>query len=64
MTDWNGQESSLEVFDLCEDVRNALIGLSGDSFIGLKLARSYTNHNHEDLVESIEVFEYGGEWVP
>lgn len=64
VTDWDGQESSLAVFDLCEDVRNALIDLSGDTFIGLKLARSYTNHNHEDLVESIEVFEYGGEWVP
>lgn len=64
VTDWDGQESSLEVFDLCEDVRNALIDLSGDSFNGLKLAESDTNHNHEDLVESIEVFEYGGEWVP
>lgn len=64
VTDWNGQESSLEVFDLCETVRDALIELSGDSFLGLKLARSYTNHNHEDIVESIEVFSYGGEWMP
>ena len=64
VTDWDGQESSLEVFDLCERIREAMLGLSGASFTGLKLLRSDTNHNHEDIVESIEVFGYCGEWLP
>ena len=64
VTDWTGQESSLEVFDLCEVIRAALIDLDGESFSGLKLLQSHTNHNHEDIVESIEVFGYGGEWSP
>lgn len=64
VTDWSGDEDSLKVFDLCEQIREAIIGLNGDHFTGLKLLSTETNHNHEDLVESIEVFEYGGEWVP
>ena len=66
VTDWIGPMSqgdeSLNVFDLCETVRRAVVGLSGECFGALRLVGSDTNHNHEDIVESIEHFAYTGEW--
>ena len=34
----------------------------GEGFGALRLVGSDTNHNHEDIVESIEHFAYTGEW--
>ena len=68
VTDWGGsvsagsvlQEDGLELFDLLDAIHLALVGLEGSSFHGLDLVRSETNHNHEELVESIEVYRYEG----
>lgn len=66
VTDWAGPlsqgDETLEVFDLCETVRRAVVGLSGEHFGSLRLLGSDTNHNHEDIIESIEHFAYSGEW--
>lgn len=68
VTDWVGPlslgDEPLDVFDLCERIRSRVIGVDGKHFCSLKLLQSHTNHNHEDIVESIEVFGYVGEWNP
>ena len=69
VTDWEG--SSAEGSELQEDALAALkrpgrdpgliharlAGLSGETFLELDLVESDTNHNHEDIVESIEVYQ-------
>ena len=66
VTDWAGPlsqgDDTLEVFDLCDTVCRAVVGLSGEHFGALRLVGSDTNHNHEDIIESIEHFAYSGEW--
>lgn len=72
VTDWAGsasagsqfQEDSLEVFDLLNDIHKLLQDFSGEGFDHLDLVESRTNHNHEEIVENIEVYEYRGtKWV-
>lgn len=55
VTDWHegGQEAA---FTLSEKVRKALDGLEGDRFGGFALMETSTNHNHEDILESIESY--------
>lgn len=68
VTDWAGssaagsvfREASLAVFDLLDAIHVSLKGLSGECFDHLALVESRTNHNHEDVVENVEVFEYRG----
>lgn len=36
----------------------SIAGLSGMSFRDFTLAESHTNHNHEDIIESIEVYSF------
>ena len=65
VTDWEGssaegselQEDALKVFDLPGLIHAQLAGLSGETFLELDLVESDTNHNHEDIVESIEVYQ-------
>lgn len=65
VTDWEGssaegselQEDALKVFDLSGLLHAQLAGLSGETFLELDLVESDTNHNHEDIVESIEVYQ-------
>ena len=65
VTDWHGsssadsdfREKSLEVFDLLTSIHLCLRGMSGQSFNGLDLVESLTNHNHDELLENIEVYE-------
>lgn len=65
VTDWHGsssadsefREKSLSYLDLLEDIHASLRGLSGQSFNGLDLVESLTNHNHDELLESIEIYE-------
>jgi hypothetical protein len=65
VTDWEGssaegselQEDALKVFDLSGLIHAQLAGLSGETFLELDLVESDTNHNHEDIVESIEVYQ-------
>lgn len=50
-------------FGIADVVHGALAELSGDSFHGWELAETHTNHNHEDIVENIEVYRYRGRRV-
>ena len=64
VTDWSGgvnegspfKEESLRVFDLLEEIHAALACMEGDTFKAFDLVESDTNHNHEDIVEHIEVY--------
>lgn len=64
VTDWKGassadsdfREEALEVFDLPGLIHERLSCLEGESFKVFDLVESQTNHNHEDIVESIEVY--------
>lgn len=69
VTDWAAEGSADEisgryrgcaVWDLCGAIDRALRGIRGDTFHELRLVESHTNHNHEDLVETIEVYEVRG----
>lgn len=56
-TDANMQ-SALEYFDLIDRITASLQGLHGDNFSPLMLSHSATNHNHAELIESIERFDF------
>lgn len=66
VTDWNGSASSehsdearqqtIEALDLSEQIHAALLGLSGDHFGNLEIQATLTNHNHEELIENVEVY--------
>ena len=55
VTDWadGGHDAA---FDLCHKVHTALDGLSGEDFNGMALLETYTNHNHEEILESIDSY--------
>ena len=64
VTDWAGsmsddspfKEESLEVVDLLEEIHETLSCMEGDTFKEFDLVESDTNHNHEDIVENIEIY--------
>lgn len=66
VTDWTGsaeagsvfQDEALAPFDLCGKIHRCLCGLSGEKFMRLDLAQSDTNHNHEDIVEHVETYQF------
>lgn len=68
VTDWAGsasaaspfQAESLAVFDLLDAIHLVLHNFGGTNFENMKLVESQTNHNHEDIVENVEIFEYRG----
>ena len=51
------QTEALELFDLLDVVNKTLFKMSGDCFRSTMRIRSDTNHNHEELVESLETFQ-------
>lgn len=51
------QEQALELFDLLNDIKKALTGLQGNGFSGFKRIGSEPNHNHEEIIEEIELFQ-------
>lgn len=55
VTDWSdgGHDAA---FDLCNRMYAALSGLSGEDFNGMALMETVTNHNHEDILESIDSY--------
>lgn len=71
VTDWAGdasatsgiQDAALKVLDYSAIIHNALQGLSGEHFGRFDLAETHTNHNHEDVVESVEVYKCVAERV-
>lgn len=61
VTDWN-PANPMEAFGLTTKIRTALADLRGDTFRGLELGETLTNHDHEELVESIEVYNVRTLW--
>lgn len=51
------QEQALQLFDLLDSIKKVLSGLQGNGFSGFKRIGSDTNHDHEEIVESIEAFQ-------
>lgn len=66
VTDWQGgtssadEEQHLEVLDLLDDIHNALRLVDCDHFAEFHLGSTAMNHNHEDIVETIERYDYVG----
>ena len=63
VTDWaamtaNDTDGSGQFFELPDKIHEVLAGLEGESFKDFTLAESLTNHNHEEIVESIEVYSF------
>lgn len=56
VTDWleGGQHAA---WNLSNKIRKVLTGLCGDSFNGMELVTTDTNHNHEDILESIDGYD-------
>lgn len=44
------------MFDLLDEIHAALCCMEGESFKEFDLVESDTNHNHEDIVENIEIY--------
>lgn len=64
VTDWataveDGTDGAGKFFELPDKIHDVLAGIEGNSFTDFTLAESLTNHNHEDIVESIEVYSFG-----
>lgn len=65
VTDWAGdasaaselQDDALDVLDYSGIIHKALQGLEGENFSRFDLIETHTNHNHDELVESIEVYK-------
>lgn len=65
VTDWEGtvsegsdfKEDALVVFDLLDEIHGKLACMEGDTFAMFDLVESQTNHNHEDIVENIEIYQ-------
>lgn len=55
VTDWAGGGHDA-AFDLSRKVYAALDGLEGEEFGGMALVETRTNHNHEDIMESIDSY--------
>lgn len=61
VTEWNIEADTLDAFDLIDNVRAVLSQIENTTDFGnLQLSGSQTNHNHEDLLESIEQYAYTG----
>lgn len=59
VTDWaESSESCIDVLDLPDHIHDAIAGLDGECFREVSLSESQTNHNHEEIVENIEVYDY------
>lgn len=51
------QKNALELFDLLDQVNANLSGMKGENFRGMFRIESSTNHNHEEVIESLETFQ-------
>ncbi len=65
VTDWKGSTSAdselmdeaLDVFELCDEIHGALCLMEGSTFQEFDLVESQTCHNHEEILENIEVYQ-------
>lgn len=63
VTDWStavadGSDGSGKFFELPDKIHDVLAGLDGATFKDFTLEESHTNHDHEDIVESVEVYSF------
>ncbi len=63
VTDWasavaDGSDGSGKYFELPDRLHDMLAGIEGENFKDFTLEQSLTNHDHEDIVESIEVYSF------
>lgn len=61
ITDWaneSDEDAVIGQFVLPELIHEVLAGLEGDTFKDFRLSESITNHNHEEIIESIEVYSF------
>ncbi len=64
VTDWKGsaadgsryQAETMEDYALPDRIHAQMRGLRGETFRNLFLSRTLTNHNHQELLENIEVY--------
>lgn len=47
-------KEALKLFDLLESINNMMQNLKGENFTGVMLTASATNHDHAELIESVE----------
>lgn len=57
VTEWTGSETMADSLTLSHRISLALEDAEGDLFRSLHLAESHTCHNHEQLLETIDVYE-------
>ena len=50
-------DAALGVFDLAKRIHEKMEGMAGDGYDSLRLVASMINHNHEDIIENIEVYK-------
>lgn len=66
VTDWVGsaadgsafKDDALESFDLSDKILPVLADMEGANFHGFNLRQTLTNHNHEDILENIDVYGF------
>lgn len=51
------QSQALEFFDLLDSIHAHIHGWGGNGFGGMVRQGSVTNHNHEDILESVEIYQ-------
>lgn len=64
ITDWAGsaadgsstQEDALQDLEFAEEVEKVVIGLKGQNFRNIRLMESHPNNNHEDIIETVDVY--------
>ena len=55
------RDEALTVLDYSEYIQKVLTGLKGENFCNLILSDTVTNHNHEEIMENIDVYNYVGQ---
>lgn len=69
VTEWQGStafctddkwKENLGVLDLLDSIHEAMRLIDGESFKRLEISKTVMNHNHEDIVETIESYGYVG----
>lgn len=56
VTDWSDLECDLGTLDLSEAIHGVVGCMDGEKFLGFDIVQTATNHNHEDIVESIDTY--------
>ena len=63
VTEWDGDDETecgcccgIDRLGLSDTVQERIEGMSGEGYDGVSLSRTLTNHDHEDIVENIDVY--------